>query len=395
MTNSTTEIVPHGFIRGRQGHVFYDMPEHDVYHMAKMHFQMYHGPFSELSSWASSLHLVLCYAKSMPDSKNARIAVMDRQQLDGNVLIWHAPHLLGKPGKGLHEYMAHGCVRGKGYTAVPFAKVVEHGLYTIFPELRSIPVATVAELYFGYDLRNSMFADLPVHFTKEEITATKKLAALFGALSLPVKIALLNLRPRYVVDGTAEWHEQVPPMLVRFLNIETLDPHLRDEPWLRPGDVYTEGVPGRHFRDVRQWITMLRLISQYKPGQTIADQVKEDVASSVEVHTTEVITTPLEETQSRYFLRSQRKLEGKKRERLDSDDEFVPPDEEPEPGIKRARYDLRSRSGEANRKDNGEVRDKTPTAGSRARFVRVAGRGRTGLLKVDQYGNVVSRMEHP
>jgi hypothetical protein len=388
-----------GFMRGRQGHTFYDMPDYDIYHMAKMHFHMYHEPLSELSSWAFSLHLVLCYAKSMPDSKNAHIAVMDRQQLDGNVLIWHAPHLLGTPGKGVHEYMVHeymvhGCVRGKGYTAVPFAKLVEQGLYTIFPELRTVPVATVAEPYFGYVLRNSMFADLPVDFTKDDITATKKLAALFGEpLSLPVKIAQLNLRPRLVVDGTVEWHEQVPSMLVKFLNIEMLDPHLRDEPWLRPGAVYTQGVPNRNFPDVRQWITMLRLISQ--PGQTIADQVKEDVASSVEVHTTEVITTPVEETQSRYFLRSQLKLKGKKWERLDSDDEFVPPDEKPEPGIKRTRYDLRSRSAEANQKDTSGMRDHTQTVGSRARFVRVAGKQRAGLLKVDQYGNVVSRMEHP
>jgi hypothetical protein len=52
-------------------------------------------------------------------------------------------------------------------------------LYTVFPELQNVPVATISEPCFGYNLRNSMFADKPVHFTKDDITATKKLADLF------------------------------------------------------------------------------------------------------------------------------------------------------------------------------------------------------------------------
>jgi hypothetical protein len=44
MINSTTEIVPHGFMHCGQGHTSYDMSEHDIYHMAEMHFHMHHEP---------------------------------------------------------------------------------------------------------------------------------------------------------------------------------------------------------------------------------------------------------------------------------------------------------------------------------------------------------------
>jgi hypothetical protein len=58
----------------------------------------YHGRSvtrSEFSSWAASLHLVLCFAKvKWADSgETAHVAVMDTLNLESEVLVWHVPHL--------------------------------------------------------------------------------------------------------------------------------------------------------------------------------------------------------------------------------------------------------------------------------------------------------------
>jgi hypothetical protein len=191
--------------------------------------------------------------------------------------------------------------------------------------------------------------------------------------------------------GSEDWHDLVPPKFIGLLGMETLDPKLVVEPWLRPGAVYTEGVKDRRFHDVRQWIAMLRLICQYQPGQTIAEQVNEEGVST-EVQPTEVITTPAEECQGRYFLRSERKLEEKKEDPLTLDNDTVP-DDNTSPPIKKARYDLRSRSNKPDLKDTLNLADKTPTAPeSRTMVIRVAGTGRA--LKVDQCNNIVSRMQY-
>jgi hypothetical protein len=72
----------------------------------------------------------------MPADSNAHVAVLDHENLDGEVLIWWVPHLI-RNVRGDHEYLAHGIVRGSGYTAVPLREMTDRGLYDDFPELRT------------------------------------------------------------------------------------------------------------------------------------------------------------------------------------------------------------------------------------------------------------------
>ncbi|KAF7578557.1 hypothetical protein PtrSN002B_010597 [Pyrenophora tritici-repentis] len=118
-------------MNGQNGHRFYEMSEREIFTMADDHF-FGRENITEFSSWAASLHVVLYYAQSMPAEHNVHIAVLDRHQLGGEVLIWHALVLVDVFE---NEYLAHGCVGGSGYTAVPFEQIIECGLGVIFQEL--------------------------------------------------------------------------------------------------------------------------------------------------------------------------------------------------------------------------------------------------------------------
>lgn len=109
---------------------FYDTPESDLRMMAAKH---YGGVPTEsaFSSWAASLHLVLCYAKSMPADHDPHVAMMDIKSLSTQVLAWHCPHLLPI---GDHEYLVYRPIRGQGYRAVSFKTLEENGILKLFPE---------------------------------------------------------------------------------------------------------------------------------------------------------------------------------------------------------------------------------------------------------------------
>ena len=239
--NNTSEIVLAGFMGGRKGHEFYEMTEKEISSMARTH---YHGSKivpTEFSSWASSLHLVLYYAKSMPPEKNVHIAVLDSKILEPEVLVWHVPQLLGF---GLHEYLAHGIVKSNGYTAVSFKDLVGHGLYDVFPELESL------RLHWGKSgcrLRGEMFLDMPTDIA--ETAAIRRIGHLFGHLSLPVVIALACIRPRHSVDREELRRKKTASRFITLLGIEKVDTQLASEPWLRPGAVRTTGPVGTPFPD--------------------------------------------------------------------------------------------------------------------------------------------------
>jgi len=243
-------------MNGQTGHQFYEMPESKIFTMTRHHVHGNRLVATEFSSWAASLHVVLCYAQSMRPEHNPHIAVLDRQQLDGEVLIWHVPDLVDMFEI---EYLAHGYVKGSGYTAVPLKQLIEHGIYNIFPELSKADG-------MGHDLRTTMFSEPAIVTTDYEIAIAREIGALFNKLSLPIMIALLCLRPREPIGNTEQSRAQTAHRFITGLNIEMIDPGLASEPWLHSGQVYTSGRY-RNFPDIKQWIELLHVISQYPPSQ--------------------------------------------------------------------------------------------------------------------------------
>lgn len=253
-------------MNGQKARGFYDMSEDEIRQMVWAHLRVEESVITEFSSWAASLHLFLCYAQSMPAQYNVHIAVLDRQLLDDEVLIWHVPHLVGQFED---EYLAHDCIGGKGYTAIPFKKLVDHGLYNIFPELQSYKASS--KYAMGRELRYAMFKRPAVKTWDCEIVVARDIGALFGKLSLPIMVALLCLRPREPMKDTKQSRVRTAGRFITGLNIEKIDPNLASEYWLLSGAVYTVGgftqLSYRQIPDVKQWIELLSVISRYPPSQ--------------------------------------------------------------------------------------------------------------------------------
>ncbi|KAA8626619.1 hypothetical protein PtrSN002B_001801 [Pyrenophora tritici-repentis] len=111
--NSTEEIIPHGSMNDREGHDFYELQESELKSMLECHYDGKTDIPSEISSWAASLMMIIFFAK--------------RQQNLG-YKVWHAPHLNQEFEGCIHEYFAHGPIRGPGYKAVPYDLLEERGV---------------------------------------------------------------------------------------------------------------------------------------------------------------------------------------------------------------------------------------------------------------------------
>ncbi|RII22983.1 hypothetical protein CUC08_Gglean013195 [Alternaria sp. MG1] len=216
----------------------------------------------ELSSWVASLHAVLCFARDTCAGWNPHVAVIDRTRLEGEVLVWWVPDLLGAK-QGDIEYLAHGCIRGRGYTAVPFEQLVTNGLYNLFPELEAWRKNRTKSMPFGRKLRKKMFDRAPpIHISTEDIATAKKIGILFGELALPVMAALLCLRPR-----EATGFKEMAVRVIESPGTRQVEFELATGFWAHPGATYTRKTryrdTGRWYPDIGQWIKLLRAINSH------------------------------------------------------------------------------------------------------------------------------------
>jgi hypothetical protein len=107
------------------------MPEATLHIMVSNHLGAEHDPQSGFSSWAASLHLVLWYSNFHGKKKAIYLAVMDRHNLDEEVLVWHAKHLIDSAN---HEDLEFGRISGERYRAVPYHDIVQNRLLSVFSE---------------------------------------------------------------------------------------------------------------------------------------------------------------------------------------------------------------------------------------------------------------------
>ncbi|KAF7672903.1 hypothetical protein GT037_008854 [Alternaria burnsii] len=233
--NNATEIVPRGFMNGNKGSSVYGKTEKEMYKMVKDHFDDNKEVLTEFSSWAASLHAVLCFARDTCAGWNPHVAVIDRTRLEGEVLVWWVPDLLGAK-QGDIEYLAHGCIRGRGYTAVPFEQLVINGLYNLFPELEAWKKNRTKSMPFG--------------------------RILFGELALPVMVALRCLRPR-----EATGFKEMAVRVIESPGTRQVEFELATGFWAHPGATYTRKTryrdTGRWYPDIEQRIKLLRAINSH------------------------------------------------------------------------------------------------------------------------------------
>lgn len=119
--------------------------------------------------------------------REVHVAVMDTLDVEDEVLVWHAPHLVGRFG---HEYLVFGRIMGEVYQAVRFSDLTRHGILNLLPEMANFIDP------FGYDIRVAMFRELAVHIVPVDLDKIIVIGSLFGELAFPVITALACLRPR-------------------------------------------------------------------------------------------------------------------------------------------------------------------------------------------------------
>ncbi|KAI4940933.1 hypothetical protein J4E91_011110 [Alternaria rosae] len=98
--------------------------------------------------------------------------MLDRERLEGEVLIFWVPDLLDEK-RGDVEYVAHGCIRGRGYTAVPFEQLDFNQLYSLCPQIPRSKENKKKVIDFGHKLRKKMFSSTPVDVSDGNIETAK------------------------------------------------------------------------------------------------------------------------------------------------------------------------------------------------------------------------------
>jgi hypothetical protein len=264
------------------------MDESYIYEMAYGHYRGSHEPLTGFSSWAASIHLVLCnaaYIKNDLAETDVHVAVMDTYQLDDDVHVWHVPHLIdfGDGGSnGNHEYLAYGPIRGKGYKAVPLEELVQ--LADLVPDIRN-------GSNFGYRRRAALFRAGPKDVKEPKfLDSVKMTASLFGHLSLPVAIALINFhrRPWMREDPIRRdpTEEEVDVVLEALGNPEIPSDWV-DMAWLQKPDM----VDTKTFPDVQQYIDFLRSLLRQKVAKPQNMKVEED-EDSIKLEGTKANVSP-------------------------------------------------------------------------------------------------------
>jgi hypothetical protein len=242
---------------------FYNLPENMLHHMAESHWNGEEDPATGFSSWAASLHSVLCYARSLEKSgkTSIHVAVMDRSQLDDEVLVWHVPHFIPH---GNLEYLAFGIIRGNGYKAVSLRTLDLHGLLSFLPEFKDRPTSDSS--MFNHELRSDMFLEPPKSICIQTLDVIKSIGLLFGSLYFPMATAMACLRPRLWKDwrrsngSRPEMNDLTPNIFVLYKYLAKNNNAIRKlvrEPWLEVGRVQTKNFP-----DVELWFDLIKMLAE-------------------------------------------------------------------------------------------------------------------------------------
>lgn len=243
---------------------FYNKSEAELYSLASGHLHGFTYPLTQCTSWAASLHAVLCYATYLSNRHYPIwVAIIDTSQLPG-VLVFYIADLIGYADL---EYQAYGHIHGPGYKAVEFDSFFHAGLLKLFSELDDLSVSHQPRLKleaFGYYLRQKMFHDSahlrPIEH--EEVNAAVSIGYLFKGLGLPVASALICLRPRLWLNDAFVCADS-DTNVQRFLDEIPLSEDMLSytAPWLQLGIVNIGDFP-RNCLDVEQWIVLMEFFAR-------------------------------------------------------------------------------------------------------------------------------------
>jgi hypothetical protein len=288
---------------------FYDHSEHYIRSLVGAHINMRRIPLTKFSSWAASLHAVLCYGAYMTQiNADVYISVIDTQQLQ-DVVVFNTAHLVAEPYQPhrVIEYLARGRINGRGYKAVSLQEMADAGLANLFPlkvcKSREPVNPRLKIEAFGFELRHAIFSKRPRLISSKELNSASRISALFEGFGLPVMTALLCLKPRSWQNCRADGITTDAQDIEKVLGAVKTLRMIANDTWLQSNMVYTLDSP-----DIDQWIDLLYAMVQYsaQEGSKYPFNGGEDGSDDGPQHGTADGSEHSRGLQTRYELRRRR-----------------------------------------------------------------------------------------
>lgn len=253
--NTVDGVFPHAFVdaNGRKLENGGHKSIHDIGHATTRRMAMGHlsgqrparndGAYSQFSSWAASLALVLQYGYGRVHC-GGLICVLDRFNLPKNTKVYHCPAMMKA---GLcdspydHEYLVHGPVEGAGFKAVPVQRLVELGVYV---EIPCVMPQSVRYWWGPIQQRDWESIFTAKEFSEKQVKKLRKAAEEFGRdFTMPVLAAMLTLERRRI-DKDGKFHEKDVKIFADVVSdLYVPEEYGTDNSIVQPDGIYVVGYP--------------------------------------------------------------------------------------------------------------------------------------------------------
>ncbi|KAK6336673.1 hypothetical protein TWF718_009466 [Orbilia javanica] len=274
--NTVNGIFPHAFVDGNGVRIpnggnksIHDIPFQTTRRMAVGHLSGQRPArgdpiYSQFSSWAATLALVLQYGHSRA-LQGGLICVLDRYNLPKHTKVYHCPDMMKA---GLcdspydHEYLVHGPVEGAGFKAVSVQTLIDMGLYTEIPCV--LPHS--ARYWWGPIPQRDWESLFPAKdFSANQVKTLRKAADEFGkSFALPVLAAFMTL-DRRKLDKNGKFSDK--DMKIFADAVEDLyvpEEYGTEKSIVQPAGVYVQGYPM-----VAQLVGLLKQLVEYNYGRGV------------------------------------------------------------------------------------------------------------------------------
>ncbi|KAF3917424.1 hypothetical protein ABW21_db0206926 [Orbilia brochopaga] len=201
------------------------------------------GAYSQFSSWAASLALVLQYGHCRATA-GGLICILDRYNLPKNTKVYHCPAM---QRAGLcdspydHEYLVHGVVEGRGFKAVPVQRLIDLSVYVEIPCVMPQSV----RYWWGQCVQSEwerIFT--PKALTEAQVKKLRKAAEEFGRdFTIPMLAALLTLDRRRI-DKDGKFNEKdVKIFADAVADLYVPEEYGTENSFIQPEGIYVTGYP--------------------------------------------------------------------------------------------------------------------------------------------------------
>ncbi|KAK6346885.1 hypothetical protein TWF696_006989 [Orbilia brochopaga] len=253
--NTLNGVFPHAFVdaNGKKIENGGHKSIHELGHATTRKMAMGHlsgqrpsrtdAAYSQFSSWAASLALVLQYGHGRALA-GGLICILDRYNLPKNTKVYHCPSMMKA---GLcdspydHEYLVHGPVEGPGFKAVPVQRLIDLGVYVEIPCV--LPQSV--RYWWGPTVQSEWERIFVAKaFTETQVKKLRKAAEEFGKdFTIPMLAAMLTLERRRIEKDGKFNEKDVKIFADVVADLYVPEEYGTENSFVQPAGIYVTGYP--------------------------------------------------------------------------------------------------------------------------------------------------------